>query len=186
MNTLAGKEQTPTSTASPVSLITMYCGCRTCCSRCTWIISVILLLGAAVGLALGLYYTVPCTRTLVQCQGMRGIMINGTQIITDKKCWSDYWQCTSGAGGRALGLYFFLAVAGAGCLLLSLLTCCCFCCQKSPAHKGAQKAHQEQFIQGTTTTAPLQAAAPGDTAVYSDQYTAYSEYPQVKPSVAHV
>lgn len=46
---------------------------------------------------------------------------------------------------------------------------------------------QDQFIQGGTTTAPAQVAGPADTAVYSDQYAAYNDYPQVnKHSVAHV
>lgn len=49
---------------------------------------------------------------------------------------------------------------------------------------------QGQFIQGDhvahAITAPTQAAAPTDTAVYSDQYATYSGYPNVKPSVAHV
>lgn len=166
----------------------MYCGCRTRCGRCTWFFTVLFLLAAVIGLALGLYYTVPCTRTLVQCQAMRGNPItNGTQTITDSGCWSKYWQCTSGAGGKAPGLFFFMAVAGAACLLLSLISCLCFCCQKSPSQKAAHKAQQDQFIQGGTTTAPAQVAGPADTAVYSDQYAAYNDYPQVnKHSVAHV
>lgn len=125
----------------------MYCGCGTRPSRCTWCFSILFLLAAAIGLALGLYYTVPCTRTLVQCQRVRGNPItNGTRVLTESECWGNYWQCTSGAGGRAPGLFFWLAVAGAGCLLLSLLTCCCFCCQRSPAQKAAKKVSNCQRV----------------------------------------
>lgn len=53
---------------------------------------------------------------------------------------------------------------------------------------------QDQFISSsegtTTTTAPTQATAThaSDSAPYSDQYSAYSGYPEpnAKPSVAHV
>lgn len=120
----------------------MYCGCKTCCGRLTWIISILLLIAAVVGLALGLYFTVPCSRELVRCQGLRDVVRNGTQVMTDKGCWDTYWQCTAGLNGRAPGLYFFLAVAGAACLLLSLITCCCFCCQKNPRAKAAHKDHE--------------------------------------------
>jgi hypothetical protein len=150
----------------------MYCGCRTLPAKCTWCFSILFLLAAAIGLALGLYYTVPCSRTLVQCQRVRGNPItNGTRVLTDSECWGNYWQCSSGAGGKAPGLFFWLSVAGAVCLILSLLTCCCFCCQRSPAQKAAKK---QQFIQSGATTAPAQATGPTDTAVYSDQYATYA------------
>lgn len=49
---------------------------------------------------------------------------------------------------------------------------------------------QDQFMSSSATDAPAQASAPtaNDSAPYSDQYAAYSPYPEpnVKPSVAHV
>jgi hypothetical protein len=30
-------------------------------------------------------------------------------------------------------------VAGAACLFISLLSCCCFCCQKNPRKKAAKQ-----------------------------------------------
>lgn len=138
------------------------------------------LLMATVGLALGLYYTVPCSRKLAACDPAR--------LAANKTCWGDYWVCTAGAGGRAKGLYFFMAVAGAACLVLSLLFCCGFCCMKSPSKKAALKAkkqqQQDQFITGNTAAGTSTDAAP---AAYSDQYAAYDTYPNVKQSsVAHV
>lgn len=157
-----------------------YCGCRTCCAKTTWTLTILLLIAAAAGLAAGLYRTVPCTKTLVACNPAN---------TPGNKCWNDYWTCT--ASGNARGLFFYLSIAGAGCFFLSLLTCCCFCCQRSPR---ARAAKQDQFIAGSGggahTTAPGQHASPSDTAVYSDQYAAYAGYGdqvnQVKPTVAHV
>jgi len=66
------------------------------------------------------------------------------------------------------------------CLLRAVPLCCGLCLQ-------------EQFMSSSATTqAPTQAAAPtagaSDAAPYSDQYAAYSPYPEpnLKPSVAHV
>lgn len=64
---------------------------------------------------------------------------------------------------------------------------CCAAAQTHPRHP-----QQDQFIAGDsaggaphTRTATTSAAAPGDTAVYSDQYAAYDPY--AKPgNVAHV
>ncbi|KAF8055916.1 hypothetical protein HT031_006555 [Scenedesmus sp. PABB004] len=156
----------------------MYCGCRTCCGKLTWCFTVLFLLCATVGLAVGLYFTVPCTRTLIQCNPA----VNGA-------CWSAFWTCSG--SGKAKGVYFFLAVAGAACFLLSLISCCCFCCQKNPRAKAAK---QDQFIQGTTGAAAGTGAATSSDAAttgYADQYApgyqAYDPYPNTgKPSVAHV
>jgi hypothetical protein len=55
---------------------------------------------------------------------------------------------------------------------------------------GHLSAVQEQFMSSAATDAPAQASAPtgSDAVPYSDQYAAYSPYPEpnVKPSVAHV
>lgn len=152
----------------------MYCGCRTCCGKLTWCFTVLFLLAATVGLALGLYFTVPCTRVLVACNP-----------AVNANCWNDYWVCTGSQGGRLKGVYFFLSVAGAACFILSLLTCCCFCCQRGPRQKAKK---QDQFISGGSPTP----AAAADTAPagYSDQYAPgyqpYDPYATNKPSVAHV
>ncbi|KAF6261117.1 hypothetical protein COO60DRAFT_1503294 [Scenedesmus sp. NREL 46B-D3] len=153
----------------------MYCGCRTCCGKLTWCVTVLSLLCATIGLAVGLYFSVPCTRTLVNCAN------NSAQ---DQACWNNYWICTGSS--RVRGVYFFLAVAGAACLLISLLSCCCFCCQKNPRKKAAK---QNQFIAGSSggaaTTVHTNDTAPTG---YSDQYVpGYQAYPAGnKPSVAHV
>lgn len=163
----------------------MYCGCGTCCSKLTWCSTILLLLAGAAGLAAGLYVSVPCIGTLNKC-------IRSPEANTGvNQCWSNFWQCT--AAGKLGGLYFFLAIAGAACFLLSLLTCCCFCCQRRPGAPPKRDRKQEQFMSSSATTqAPTQAAAPtagaSDAAPYSDQYAAYSPYPEpnLKPSVAHV
>jgi hypothetical protein len=40
----------------------MYCGCRTCCGKLTWCFTILFLLLAVIGLAVGLYFSVPCIR----------------------------------------------------------------------------------------------------------------------------
>jgi hypothetical protein len=163
-----------------------YCGCGTCCSKLTWCSAILLLLAAAAGLAAGLYVTVPCASKLNVC------MKSPEAGTSSNQCWTNFWQCT--AAGKAGGLYFFLAVAGAACFFLSLISCCCFCCQRRPGAppkvKKGKKGKQDQFMSSSATDAPAQASAPtaSDSAPYSDQYAAYSPYPEpnVKPSVAHV
>ena len=101
-------------------------------------------------------------------------------------CWPTFWQCTR--SGNAPGLYFFMACAGAGCLFISLLSCCCFCCQRNPRHKNK---NHDQFVTGAAGS-PIGGMAGHDAATggYSDQYApgyqAYDRnYPTGKPNVAH-
>ena len=53
-------------------------------------------------------------------------------------CWKTFWQTTS--------IPFIVTCAGVACLLVALLTCCCFTCAKAPGAggRGGKKARAQE------------------------------------------
>ncbi|GBF93389.1 hypothetical protein Rsub_06427 [Raphidocelis subcapitata] len=136
----------------------VYCGCKTCGGKTRWGIEIIALLGATALLIAGLIKCIPSLITLTQCATKENALLDSGI------CWKTFWQTSS--------VPFIVTCAGAACLLVAFLTCCCFACAKAPAAGGKKGRAQAQAPQY-------------DTAPQGDQYY-HAPAPQGAKGVASV